>query len=47
MEDGAVGVRGPAAVRGTDNRAVLRELGGYSDAELDALEAAGALIPPA
>lgn len=46
LEDGAVGVRGPAAGRGADNRAVLRELAGYSEAELDALEAAGAVVPP-
>lgn len=42
------GVAGPPAWRGEHNRLVCRELLGYSDEEVDALEAAGALVarPP-
>jgi crotonobetainyl-CoA:carnitine CoA-transferase CaiB-like acyl-CoA transferase len=38
------GVRGTARYRGEDNRAVLKELCGFDDARLDALEREGVLI---
>jgi crotonobetainyl-CoA:carnitine CoA-transferase CaiB-like acyl-CoA transferase len=38
------GIRGPARYRGEDNRAVLKDLCGFDDARLDALEREGVLI---
>ena len=43
IADGEIGPRGGATVRGGDNRRTLKALLGKSDAEIDALEAAGVL----
>jgi CoA:oxalate CoA-transferase len=44
QSDGAdVGVTGPVAAMGADNRAVLTEIGGYGAAEIDALIEIGVL----
>jgi CoA:oxalate CoA-transferase len=49
FSDASTGVRGEPRFRGEDNRLVLSELLGLSDAEIDALEASGVLssrVPP-
>ena len=48
FSDAHAGVAGPPAWRGEHNRSVCREVLGLSDADVDALEAAGALVsrPP-
>jgi CoA:oxalate CoA-transferase len=42
-DDSVVGVAGPVAALGEHNHQVLREVGGYTDAEIDRLVEAGAL----
>jgi crotonobetainyl-CoA:carnitine CoA-transferase CaiB-like acyl-CoA transferase len=43
LEDRVFKAVGPAPCFGQHNRAVLRDIAGYSDADIDALEAAGVI----